>query len=597
MGLFPQTFIDDLRLQANILQVVQEYVSLKKVGRTYKGLCPFHSEKSPSFHVDPEKGFFHCFGCNVGGDVFKFLELHEKLGFQDSVRMLAQKVGLALPEQSEGSGDDDARRDAGLRESLLKAHEMAAAYFREQLAGPAGARARQQLAERDVTASTIDQLGLGFAPNSRNGLKSRLLDQGFSQSLLLQSGLSVQREGGEVVDRFRNRLMVPICRDTGSVIAFGGRAMDADQVPKYLNSPETAIYSKGRTLYGLNLSKAAIRKAGYAVLVEGYFDFAQVFRTEAAPAVASCGTALTAQQAQLLRRFTTKIVLSFDPDAAGQGAAVRSCELLVAEGFEVNVVVLDKGEDPDTFIRRKGAAEYRDRLRGSRPYLEYLLDQAAEGLDFGHDVNRRQFLSKMLTVAARIPDAAARDQFADRIAHKARITEEVVRAEIRKAAVSRRTTVTARELPPGNGAGQLKPAERGLIWGLFHKTTEAQAALAELEPDDLEQLAGREVFELARSLHDQPVDHLPSELLRRLSTMNAQLVTGIAGEETAPVTGPGDLTECARILKRLRCERERAAIQREIDRLQGLGLRQHGDAINLLLNQKRTLAQRIEELT
>jgi DNA primase len=597
LGLFPQTFIDDLRLQANILQVVQEYVSLRKVGRTYKGLCPFHSEKSPSFHVDPEKGFFHCFGCNVGGDVYKFLELHEKLGFQDAVRMLAQKFGLALPEQSEGSGDNDAARDTGLREALLKAHEVAAAYFREQLAGPAGARARQQLAERDVPASTIDQLGLGFAPNSRDGLKSRLLDQGFSQGLLLQSGLALQRDGGEVVDRFRNRLMVPICRDTGSIIAFGGRAMDADQVPKYLNSPETAIYSKGRTLYGLNLSKTAIRKLGYAVLVEGYFDFAQVFRTEAAPAVASCGTALTPQQAQLLRRFTTKIVLSFDPDAAGQGAAARSCELLVAEGFDVNVVVLDKGEDPDTFIRQKGAAEYRERLRSSRPYLEYLLDQAASGLDFGHDENRRQFLSKMLTVAARIPDAAARDQFADRIAHKARITEDVVRAEIRKAAVSRRTTVTARELPPGSGAGQLKAAERGLIWGLFHKTSEAQAALAELEPDDLEQLAGREVFELARSLHDQPVDLLPSELLRRLSTMNAQLVTGVAGEDTAPVSGPGDLTECARILKRLRCERERAAIQREIDRLQGLGLGQHGEAINLLLNQKRTLAQRIEELT
>jgi DNA primase len=594
MGLFPQTFIDDLRLQANILQVVQEYVPLKKVGRTYKGLCPFHSEKSPSFHVDPEKGFFHCFGCNVGGDVFKFLELHEKVGFQDSVRMLAQKFGLALPEQSEGSGDDASRRDAGLREALLKAHEMAAAYFREQLASPAGARARQQLAERQVPAATIDQLGLGFAPQSRDGLKGRLIAQGFSQSLLIQGGLIVQRDGGDVVDRFRNRLMVPICRDTGSVIAFGGRAMDADQVPKYLNSPETPIYSKGRTLYGLHLSKSAIRKLGYAVLVEGYFDFAQVFQTEAAPAVASCGTALTLQQAQLLRRFTTKIVLSFDPDAAGQGAAVRSCELLVAEGFDVNVVMLDKGEDPDTFIRHKGPAQYRERLRGSRPYLEYLLDQAASGLDLELDENRRQFLSKMLMVAARIPDAVARDQFADRIAHKARITEEVVRAGIRKAAVNRQTAVTARELP---GGGQLKAAERGLIWGLFHKTKEAQAALAVLDSDDFEQLAGREVFELARSLHDQPVDLLPSELLRRLSTMNAQLVTGIAGEDAAPVVGPGDLTECTRILKRLRCERERAAIQREIDRLQGLGLGQYGDEINLLLNQKRTLAQRIEELT
>jgi DNA primase len=596
MGLFPQQFIDDLRLQANILQVVQEYVLLKKAGTTYKGLCPFHSEKTPSFHVNPDKGFFHCFGCNAGGNVFKFLELHEKVSFPEAVRMLAQKAGMSIPETVDGDAQD-ARRDVQLREGLQKIHDMAAEYFREQLAGPAGARARQQLAQRDVPKETIEQLGLGFAPQSRDGLKTRLLTQGFAQGVLLQSGLIVQRENGDVVDRFRNRLMVPICRDTGSVIAFGGRSTDSDQMPKYLNSPETPIYSKGRTLYGLNLSKAAIRKHGFAVLVEGYFDFAQVFRTDAAPAVASCGTALTPQQAQLLRRFTTKVVLSFDPDAAGQGAAIRSCELLVTEGFEVNVVVLDKGEDPDTFIRKKGPAAYRERLRASRPYLEYLLDQAAAGLDFEQDENRRQFLNRMLAVAARIPDAAARDQFADRIAHKARITEEVVRAEIRKAAVSRRTVVTARELPAGGGAGHLRAAERGLIWGLFHKTREAQAALAELGPDDLEQLAGREIFQVARELQDRPIELLPSELLRRLSTMNVQLVTGIAGEETSPVTGPGDLAECARIVKRLRCERERAAIQREIDRLQGLGPGQHGNEINLLLNQKRTLAQRIEELT
>ncbi len=595
MGLFPQQFIDDLRLQVNILQVVQEYVPLKKLGVSWKGLCPFHSEKTPSFHVHPDKGFFHCFGCGVGGDVFKFIELHEKVGFADAVRLLAQKAGMTLPERSEGS-DEDAKN----REALLKIHELAAAYFREMLASPAGARARQQLAEREVPAQTVEQLGLGFAPNSRDGLKSRLVQQGFALPLLLQSGLVLQRDesrGGEAIDRFRNRLMIPICRDTGSVIAFGGRAMDADQVPKYLNSPETPIYSKGRTLYGLNLSKAAIRTLGFAVLVEGYFDFAQLFRSEAAPVVASCGTALTPQQAQLLRRFTSKIVLSFDPDAAGQGAAIRSCELLVAEGFDVNVVVLDNGEDPDTFIRHKGAARYRERLRSSRPYLEYLLDQASAGVDFGHGDKRREFLNKMLAVAARIPDAAARDQFADRVAHKARITEEVVRAEIRKAAVSRKTAVTARELPAGVAGGQLKPAERGLIWGLFHKTDEARAALAELEPGDLEYLAGQEIFEAARSLTSEPVELLPSELLRRLSTMNVQLVTGIAGEATAPVTGPGDLAECARILKRLRCERERAAIQREIDRLQGLGSTTHGDELDLLLNQKRTLAQRIEELT
>jgi DNA primase len=587
MGLFPQQFIDDLRLQANIVQVVQEYVPLRRAGRTYKGLCPFHGEKTPSFNVDPDKGFFHCFGCHVGGDVFKFIELHEKVGFQDAVRMLAQKFGVAVPEASA----DDARQDAGLREALLKMHEIAAAYFQEQLAGGPGARARQQLKERGLASQTIDQLGLGFAGSGRDGLRNRLLKQGFAPSLLLQSGLVVQRDGGEVVDRFRNRLMIPICRDTGPVIAFGGRQMDPNQGgPKYLNSPETPIYSKSRTLYGLNLTKGSIRKVGFAVLVEGYFDFAQVYQAQAAPAVASCGTALTSQQAQLLRRFTTKAVLSFDPDAAGQGAAARSCELLVSEGFDVNVVVLDRGEDPDTFIRNKGTEPYRERLRASRPYLEYLLDQAAAGLDFGHDESRRQFLGRMLTVAARIPEAAARDQFADRIAHKAKVTEEVVRAEIRKAAVQRKTEITVRELP---SLGQLKYAEKGLIWALIHDTPAAFDALEELDEDDLAGLAGREVFELARALHGVSADRIPSTLLQRLSTVSAQLVTSIAATSTSPAAP----VDCARALKRLRWERERADIQREIDRLQDLGAGQHGREIDALWQKKKDLLHRIEQLT
>ena len=275
----------------------------------------------------------------------------------------------------------------------------------------------------------------------------------------------MQRDGGEVVDRFRGRLMVPIYRDSGSVIAFGGRATESDQQPKYLNSPETPIYSKSRTLYGLNVSKAAIRKMNFAVLVEGYFDFAQLVQAGIGPVVASCGTALTSQQAQLLRRFTSKVVLSFDPDAAGVGAAVRSCELLVAEGFDVNVAVLPPGADPDTLVRQQGREAYQERLRQSVKYLEFLLQRAAATHDLASDDGRRTFLHEMLAVAARIPDAAARDQFADRLAHQARITEDVVRAEIRKAAAARKTTVPTQVFAP---IAPLKPAERGLLWSLVH---------------------------------------------------------------------------------------------------------------------------------
>ena len=587
--LFPQRFIDDLRLQANIVQVIQDYVPLRRAGTKYKGLCPFHSEKTPSFQVDPEKGFFHCFGCHAGGDVFKFLELHEKVAFPDAVRMLAQKFGVALPEASEG-GAEGPRQDARLREELLKVHEVAAAYFREQLAGPAGARARQQLEERGVAPETIEQLGLGFAPPSRDGLRTALAAQGFTHTLLLQSGLVLQRDGGEVVDRFRNRLIIPICRETGSVVAFGGRAMAPDQQPKYLNSPETAIYSKSRTLYGLHLSKASIRKLGYAVLVEGYFDFAQVHQTQAAPVVASCGTALTAAQAHLLRRFTSKVVLSYDPDAAGEGAAARSCEILVAEGFEVNVVVLDKGEDPDAFIRKNGPDRYRERLRRSRPYLEYLLDRAAVAADLAHELGRRRFLSSMLTVAATIPDAAARDQFADRIAHKARITEEVVRAEIRKAAAGRKTQVA---VPGTAGGGQVRDAERGLLWWIVNHPAEAMTALEEVDPEDLEGLAAGEILEVARTLHPESPAHLPSGLLQRLSTMSAQLVTRVAAEKAPPALIVG---ECVRALKLIRWEREKALLQREIDRLQDSGADQYDREIDILWEKKKVLLQRIQGL-
>lgn len=585
MGLFPPSFIQDLRSQADIVRVVEERVPLKKAGASYRGLCPFHSEKTPSFHVHAEKGVFHCFGCGVGGDVFKFVELYDKLSFPEAVRTLAQRAGMPVPEP------EDARRDAAAeaeREALLKIHEVAAQYFRDALASPAGGRARRQLRDRDVTDETIEQLALGYAPATREGLTSLLLKRGFPLPTIVRSGLVVERDSGEKIDRFRNRLMVPICRDTGSVIAFGGRAMESDQQPKYLNSPETPIYSKGRVLYGLHLSKAAIRRVGYAVLVEGYFDFAQALQGGVSAVVASCGTALTAAQAQLLRRYATKVVLSFDPDAAGQGAAVRSCDLLVGEGFQVNVAVLPAGEDPDTFVRNEGGAAYVEKLRTSRPYLEYLLDRTAETHDFRDDESRRDFLGKMLAVAARIPDAAARDQFADRLAHKAQITEEVVRAEIRKAAVARRTTVTARELPT---AGTLKPAEKGLIWALMRDPRTGLAAVADLEEGDLDGLPGRSILELARSLGDWPAEGLPTGLLERLNEREAELVSAIAGEVRPPAPAP----DCVRALRRLRYERERAAVQREIARLQEQGQAQASE-IDALWQRKKELLHRLEAL-
>jgi DNA primase len=581
VALFPQSFIDDVRSAADIVTVISDYVSLRKAGAAYKGLCPFHGEKTPSFNVNRDKSFFHCFGCGAGGDVFKFIELQEKIGFTDAVRHLAQRFGIPIPELE---STDAGREGAAEREALLRIHEVAAAYFREQLESPAGAKIRDYLLEqRGLTPATITTLGLGYAPPTRDALRQRLLAEGFAPATIARSGLVTRRHDGSEVDRFRNRLMVPITRDTGSVIAFGGRALEHDQVPKYLNSPETPIYSKSRTLYGLSLSKNDLRKLHFAVIVEGYFDFAQVFQAGGVPVVATCGTALTNLQAQLLRRFASKAVLCFDPDNAGQGAAERSCELLVSEGFDVNVALLPGGLDPDTFVLKHGRDAYVAQLKQSRPYLDFLLDRAAAAHDLRRDDGRREFLRQMLTVAARIPDAAARDQFADRLAHKARVTEQVVRNEIRKAAASRRTDLPADRVRADSTP--LRDVERGLLWALVHDPEAVGAVLKMLEAADVQGLRSQTLLEKALALGDGAAA-IPSTLMESLSDQEAQLLAAVA---SAPQPPSLDLTECVRVLRFGRIERQLAEIQHEIDR-GGPST----DALSRLLRQKNDLRSQLE---
>jgi DNA primase len=588
VALFPQSFIDEVRAAADIVTVIGDTVSLRKAGATYKGLCPFHGETTPSFNVNRDRGFFHCFGCGVGGDVFKFVELNEKVGFQEAVRHLAGRFGIAIPEVQDG----EPRESAAEREALVKMHEVALAYFREQLASPAGERWRNYLlTDRGLKQETIDQLQIGFAPQTRDALRQRLLKAGFHPVQMVTSGLVSRRDDGSEVDRFRNRLMIPIARDTGTVIAFGGRALEADQQPKYLNSPETPIYTKSRTLYGLNLTKGQVRKGNFALIVEGYFDFAQVHQAGGFPVLATCGTALTSQQAQMLRRFAAKAVLCYDADRAGQTAAERSSELLVSEGFDVNVVQLPGGEDPDTFIQKKGRDAFVAELKRSRPYLEDLLDRAAAEHDLTRDDSRRDFLKKMLGVAARIPDPAVRDQFADRLAHKARVTEGVVRAEIRKAAAARKTDLPAERVPTLQG--HIRKAEKALIWTLVHHPAEAVAALGGLESDDLKGLSTENLLRTARDLKIKAED-VPAALMERLSTQEAELLASVAAEPFAPAVLP-DL--CVVALKYVRLERELGEVQRELSRLQSMGnTGDSGAAMMALLTKKQRMIRALEAM-
>lgn len=586
MARFTPGFIDDLKAQVDIVQVIQEVVPLKQAGATFKGLCPFHQEKTPSFTVNRDKGFFHCFGCSTGGDVLKFVELHEKLSFPEAVQSLAQRFGLQVPESDDPERDREAVAE---REALLKVHELADTYFRAQLQAASGAVARHYLEQRDVRPDTTARLGLGYAPPWRDGLTRHLIDQGQPLDLLMRSGLVARRDDGPPYDRFRNRLIIPIARETGSVIAFGGRALATDQQPKYLNSPETPLYAKGRTLYGLHLTRQAVREVGYAVLVEGYFDFAQAVQASVKPVVATCGTALTDRHVQLLRRFCSRTLLSFDPDSAGEGAAARSGALLLAHGFQVNVVQLPAGDDPDGYIRHHGRNAYVERLRTSRPYLDDVLDRAVTGRDLSRAQEKRALLDRMRPVAQAIRDAVIQSDFMDRVEHRAQVPEGMFRAEVREETKPRRTDVQA-DIRTAQTA--LLPAEKGLLWAMMHETAAAQSVLAGLEPVDLEGLQTARILLAARSLSTVPPEGAPETLRERLDAEDRELL-GTIEQDAVAAAGVED---CGIELRKRRYDREREALQNAIDRRQRDGSPDALDEIEDLWARKKDLLQRIEEL-
>jgi DNA primase len=363
----------------DIIKVVGEWVKLKRAGAgpRWVGLCPFHSEKTPSFGVHSVHQFYKCFGCGAAGDVFSFVMQMEGLSFFEALKLIAERNGIALPQRSEAT-DDAAKR----RAALYEMHEIAARLFQTNLAGPGGAEARRYLESRGVSADTAREFGLGLSEPSGQQLVRAFQQRGFSAEQQEQSGLLLKRQDGSgSYDRFRGRLMFPIHNETGKTIAFGGRAMRPDDEPKYLNSSDTPIYHKRHVLYNLHRAKNAIRKSERAILVEGYMDVIGVAAAGVSEVVASCGTALTSEQVRSIRRHAERIVVNFDPDAAGSNAAEKCLHLLLDEQMHVRILELDGGLDPDDYIRHNGVAQYEARLKSAAPYFHWLADRARRSFD------------------------------------------------------------------------------------------------------------------------------------------------------------------------------------------------------------------------
>src|SRR5574337_316172 len=346
--------LEEVRAAADIVKIVGDYVKLRKAGANFMGLCPFHQEKTPSFAVHPVKQIFHCFGCGVGGDIFKFVMLIENLPFPEALRRVAEKVGVQLRETAANETYD---ANAKIRAAVFKMHELAGRFFASQLSGTTEGRvARAYLADRGLTDEVVGRFRLGYAPSDGQALTRQLSEGGFEVALLEKSGLVLyDAERQRHYDRFRRRIIFPIANESGKLVAFGGRALGDDQ-PKYLNSPETPIYTKGRVLYHLDRAAPAIRKLDYTILVEGYMDCIAVASSGIENVVASCGTSLTESQIRLLGRYSRRVVVNYDPDSAGVAATERSLALLLEEGFEAKVLALAGGLDPDSFIRQQGVA-------------------------------------------------------------------------------------------------------------------------------------------------------------------------------------------------------------------------------------------------
>ena len=478
----PGDFAATVKQQADIVRIVGEYVKLRNSGaQNYQGLCPFHQEKTPSFSVHAGNQFFHCFGCNAGGDVFTFVQKIENITFPEAVRSVAEKLGIPMPKVTYSSPEE--ARQAKQRGSLLDIHERACAFFQEQLKRPDAAHAREYLHSRGLNAETIAEFRIGFAPERGFLLRDALSNQ-FDEEIIRESGLFSWKDKDEsrvtsnesrnkpatshqplatLYSKFRNRVMFPITTEQGKVIAFTGRTLATDDKsgPKYLNSPETSIYSKSRVLFNLDKAKEGIRKLDYAILVEGQMDCITVYSAGLHNVIASSGTAFTDLQARLLGRFSKKVVVNFDPDTAGAAAAERSLALLVSEDFEIKVLTLETGFDPDLFIRKKGPNAYIDALAQSQKYFDYLIERARAMYPSRTPESKQKALNYLLPHIQRVPSRIVRDELAVEVSHRLGIESSVLRQELRHLATSRsagRITALA--------ATQLTDAERLLIRAL-----------------------------------------------------------------------------------------------------------------------------------
>ena len=523
---FPERFMDELIARTDLVDLVSEYVRLTKKGNSYWGCCPFHSEKTPSFHVVPDRQIFKCFGCGKGGGAVNFVMEMENLPYRDAVAVLAKRVGMAVPDLGGPSAGMRERR-----EKLLEINKQAARAFHGWLYAPQGAQGLAYLQRRGLSKATLTNFGLGFAPDSWDALIGALARQGYDKRDLLDAGLAVSSKDGRIYDRFRNRVMFPIIDIRGSVIGFGGRVMD-DSTPKYLNSPDTPVYNKSRNVFALNIAKKS--KAGRVILTEGYMDTISLHQAGFDSAVASLGTSLTEEHAQLLSRYFKQAVISYDGDKAGIAAAQRAIPLLERAGLSVRVLRMTGAKDPDEFIKSYGRDAFARLLDSSENQVDYRLAQIQAKYNLEDDTQKVAFLQEAAQLLSTLHSAVEREIYGGHAAQTAGVTPETMAMEVNRALKGRlrkeRRQQERKDLAP---ASQLQPKARSLRYENIRsaRAEEGILRLALLDPALLDRMEGLEGSEFSSPLLGRVFDLLRRRAEEGLSTQLAALAEDLTGEE------------------------------------------------------------------
>jgi DNA primase len=569
--LIPEEVVQEVLLRTDIVEVIGDYVQLKRTGANAKGLCPFHQEKTPSFTVSPTKGLFYCFGCHASGNAFRFLMQHEHMTFPEAVRFLAARYGVRVPEAS------PQQRQQESLSPLYALHQAAATFFHECLRrDPAAQPARLACRQRHITQEMAARFGLGYAPATWDALCQAMSKQGFSQELLVQSGLAVVREPHRgAYDRFRHRLMFPIHDRLGRPIAFGGRALESSEamhVPKYVNSPETPIFHKGRLLYGWALAKAALRQREQALIVEGYTDVIACHRQGITHAVGTLGTALTEHHVGLLKGIVKEVVLVFDGDAAGGAATERSLGLFLDAGMRVRVVTLPEGEDPDSFLRQHTGEEFLRYVDEAVSFVDYLLTRAARFADLRSPAGRADCVDRLAPLLRKIENQVERWGYVALVAERLGIPPEVLQRQIyphqtRREHAPYQAPVRSRRPPSPTPVSP----EYALLQMLCHNVHLLEQVQHQVSPDDFHDADLRALYTILA--HRTPAGGptvFPRLLEEAANPRQIQLLTQMAMESTPthPAEVSAALHDC---ITKIRQRQPKAQRQRIIEQLRTVG--------------------------